>query len=302
VPVTTKKQFAQMSAAGGHFFVSEEWKWGCYVNTTILKGFYLFWGDFMAMLELDGVSSYFSVMGEGTPIVFIHPPLLTSEYFRYQSAELSHTYKVITFDIRGHGRSQYSPKPITYHLITEDITRLLDHLGIKKAFLCGYSSGASLVLEFMINYPDRALGAILVSGMSESSDFYLCQRISLAVKLAKPATFSLLAKAITYGNADSNETFKTLYDASVKGDIRNIKQYFQYSLNYDCTDQLEHIKQPILLVYGKKDKSFHRYANLLKDKLPCSELNFIDNVKHQIPTKASAELNRLIAHFVEKQI
>jgi pimeloyl-ACP methyl ester carboxylesterase len=254
----------------------------------------------MAMLELDGVSLYFSVKGEGKPIVFIHPPLLTSENFRYQSAELSNAYKVITFDIRGHGRSQYSPNPITYHLITEDITQLLDHLGIKKAFLCGYSTGSSLALEFMLNYPDRALGAILVSGMSESSDFYLRQRISLAVKLAKPATFPILAKAITYGNADSNETFKTLYDAAVEGDVRNIKQYYQYSLNYYCTDQLEHIKHPILLVYGKKDKSFYRYAHLLKGKLPCSKLNFIDNEKHQIPTKAASELNPLISHFVEE--
>ncbi|MFS0777931.1 alpha/beta hydrolase [Neobacillus sp. 3P2-tot-E-2] len=253
----------------------------------------------MAMLELDGVSLYFSVKGEGTPIVFIHPPLLTNENFRYQRAVLSHAYKVITFDIRGHGRSQYSPRPITYHLITEDITRLLDHLGINKAFLCGYSTGSSLALEFLLNYPDRALGAILVSGMSESSDFYLRQRISLAVKLAMPTAFPILAKAITYGNADSNETFKTLYDAAVKGDIRNIKEYFQYSLNYNCTDQLKHINYPILLVYGKKDKSFYRYASLLKEKLPCSDLNFIDNEKHQIPTKASAELNRLIAHFVE---
>lgn len=256
----------------------------------------------MPMLDVKGDSLYYNVKGNGTPIVFIHPPLLTCENFIYQMEELSQYFKVISFDIRGHGRSQYSPKPITYHLITEDITRLLDHLAIKKAFLCGYSTGASLALEFMLNYPERALGSILISGMSESSDFYLRQRISLVVKLAKRATFPILAKAITYGNANSNETFKTLYDAAVKGDVRNIKEYYQYSLNYDCTDQLEDIKHPILLVYGKKDKSFHRYANLLKDKLPCSELTFIDNVKHQIPTKASAELNRLIAHFVEEQI
>lgn len=256
----------------------------------------------MAMLELGGVNLYYAVQGEGTPIVFIHPPLLTSENFRYQSAELFHGYKIITFDIRGHGRSQYSPKPITYHLITEDITRILDHLGIKKVFLCGYSTGASIALQFMLSYPERALGAILVSGMSESSDLYLRQRISLAVKLSKPATFPILAKAITYGNADSNDTFKTLYNAAIKGDVRNIKQYYQYSLNYNCTGQLAHIKHPIILVYGMKDKSFHRYANLLKEKLPCSVLNFIDNEKHQIPTKASVELNRLIAYFVEGHI
>jgi pimeloyl-ACP methyl ester carboxylesterase len=252
----------------------------------------------MPMMDGKGVSLYYQVKGNGTPIVFIHPPLLTSENFRYQMDELSHDFKVISFDIRGHGRSQYSIKPITYTLIIEDIKHLLDHLEIEKAYLCGYSTGASIALEFMLTYSDRSFGSILVSGMSEVSDYYLRKRISLAVKLANPRTFSFLAQAITWGNSDTKETFRKLYNEAVKGDARNINQYYQYSLKYNCTNQLENIDLPILMVYGKKDKSFHRYANLLKEKLPDSDLKFIDKEKHQIPTKAAGELNHLIIDFV----
>ncbi|MDQ1003128.1 pimeloyl-ACP methyl ester carboxylesterase [Neobacillus niacini] len=252
----------------------------------------------MPMLDLKGVSLYYNVKGNGLPIVFIHPPLLTCENFRYQMEELSQYFKVISFDIRGHGRSQYSLKPITYHLIAEDITHLLDYLGIEKAFLCGYSTGSSVALEFMLTYPDRAFGSILVSGMSEASDFYNRKRISLSIKLANPATFSILAKAITIGNADSMETFKTLYWAAEKGDVKNINQYFQYSLEYNCTEQLENIELPVLLIYGEKDKSFHQYAKLLHEKLRYNELKFLSNEKHQIPTKATPQLNQLIIDFV----
>jgi pimeloyl-ACP methyl ester carboxylesterase len=253
----------------------------------------------MPMLDVKGVSLYYNVKGNGTPIIFIHPPLLTSGNFRYQMEELSQDFKVITFDIRGHGRSLYSNQPITYPLIVEDIKQLLEHLGIEKAFLCGYSTGASIALEFMLTYSDRALGSILVSGMSEASDFYLRNRISIAIKLAKPRTLSFLAYAITYGNSDTKETFRRLYNEAVKGNARNINQYYQYSLKYNCTNQLENIALPILMVYGKKDKSFHRYANLLKEKLPDSDLKFIDKEKHQIPTKAAGELNHLIIDFVK---
>jgi pimeloyl-ACP methyl ester carboxylesterase len=253
----------------------------------------------MAMLELDGVSMYFSIKGEGIPIVFIHPPLLTSENFRYQMVELSQAFKVITFDLRGHGRSQYSPKPFTYPLIVEDIKQLLNHLGIDKAYLCGYSTGASIALEFMLTYSHRAFGGILVSGMSEASDLYLRQRISLAARLANPRTLSFLAYSITWGNSDTKETFKKLYNEAVKGDARNINQYYQYSLEYNCTNQLEQINLPNLLVYGKKDKSFHQYANLLHKKLPSNELKFLSKEKHQIPTKAAGELNQLITDFVQ---
>ena len=252
----------------------------------------------MPMPDVKGVSLYYIVKGNGTPIVFIHPPLLTSENFRYQMVELSQDFKVITFDIRGHGRSLYSNQPITYPLIVEDMKHLLDHLGIEKAFLCGYSTGASIALQFMLIYSDRVLGSILVSGMSEVSDLYLRKRISLAVKLANPRTFSFLAYAITYGNSETKETLEKLYREALKGDVRNINQYYQYSLAYNCTNQLENIKVPILLVYDKKDKSFHRYAYLLQEKLPSNELKFLSKEKHQIPTKAAQKLNQLMIDFV----
>ncbi|MFP7296594.1 alpha/beta fold hydrolase [Neobacillus niacini] len=253
----------------------------------------------MPYLDEKGVSLYYQVKGNGMPIVFIHPPLLTSENFTYQMEGLSQNFKVITFDIRGHGRSQYSNQPITYEFIVEDIKRLLDHLSIEKAFLCGYSTGASIALEFMLTNSELALGSIIVSGMSEASDFYLRNRISLAVKLAIPRTFSFLAYAITWGNSDSKDTFYKLYNESVKGDVRNIQQYYQYSLNYNCTSQLQNIELPILLVYGKKDKSFYRYANLLSTQLPRNEVKFLSKEKHQIPTKAAGKLNKLIQDFVQ---
>lgn len=253
----------------------------------------------MPMLDANDVSLFYTVKGEGPPIVFIHPPLLTSANFMYQINELSQKFKVITFDIRGHGRSPYSNQAITYPLIVEDIRELLDHLGIKKAFISGYSTGGSILLEFLLTHGDRSLGGIVISGMSEVNDLYLRQRISLGVRLAKARTLPLLTLAITWGNSDTQETFRKMYKEALKGDARNIKQYYDYSLQYNCTNQLENIDLPILLVFGTKDKSFHQYANLLQERLPNSDLKFIKKEKHQLPTKAATELNQMITQFIE---
>lgn len=110
------------------------------------------------MLDVDGSSLYYTVKGKGVPIVFIHPPVLTCVNFEYQIEELSKEFKVIAFDIRGHGRSQDSRQPITYPLIVEDIRRLLNHLEVKKACICGYSTGSSVALEFLLTFAESALG------------------------------------------------------------------------------------------------------------------------------------------------
>lgn len=107
-------------------------------------------------------------------IVFIHPPLVTSLIFIYQIEKLCKKFTIIIFDIRGHGRSQYSSQAVTYPLIVEDIRHLLNHFEIKKAFICGYSVGGSIVLEFLLN-SNMALGGNVISGMSEVKDWYLKQ-------------------------------------------------------------------------------------------------------------------------------
>ncbi|MBS4189520.1 alpha/beta hydrolase [Bacillus sp. FJAT-49705] len=250
----------------------------------------------MPLLNVNGSSLYYNVQGKGTPIVFIHPPLLTSINFLYQMEDLSQHFQVITFDIRGHGKSQYSKRPITYKLVVEDIKQLLDHLEIKKAYICGYSTGGSIVLEFLLTFPDSALGGIIISGMSYVNDDSLRKKISLGVKLANAGAKKVLTWAISFGNANKIELFKKMVADARLSDLRNIEQYYRYSLLYDCNDQLNNIDHPILLVYGMKDKSFHQYAKLLNEKLPNNELKFT-NTKHQIPTKAAYELNKMIKQF-----
>jgi pimeloyl-ACP methyl ester carboxylesterase len=255
----------------------------------------------MPMLNVDGVSIYYQVIGEDVPIVFIHPPLITSTIFTYQVAELSKHFKMITFDIRGHGKSHYSNQAVTYPLIADDIHQLLDHLGIKKSYICGYSTGGSVVLEFLLKYPQQALGGIIISGMSEITDWYQKRRISIGRALSKSSTLNLLSFAISFGNANKKEVFQQLHTEALKGHAKNIEQYFQYSLDYNCTDQLNKIHHPILLIYGGKDKAFHRYARILHKKLPCNEFKMLENEKHQIPTKASVELNKSILQFIKNR-
>lgn len=250
------------------------------------------------ILPTVGNGLYFSVRGGGTPIMFVHPPLLTSANFTYQVDGLSEEYKVITFDIRGHGRSPASQQPLSYQLIADDMALLLDHLDIEQTFLCGYSTGGSIVLEFLLRHANRAQGGIIVSGMSEVKDRYNKNRISIARALTKTGGLPILGLSVSWSNSNSFKNFKNIFRETLKGDSKNIEQYYQASIEYNCTNQLETIEKPVLLVYGEGDKHFHTYAKLLHEKLPDNELKLIDE-KHRIPTKAAKELNQFIREFIE---
>ena len=71
-------------------------------------------------------------------------------------AALSQKYRVIAPDVRGHGLSDkpHVAQAYGYASMGADVTRLMDHLGIERALLMGYSMGASIAIELMLSRPE----------------------------------------------------------------------------------------------------------------------------------------------------
>lgn len=254
----------------------------------------------MPQRTINGYSMHYTDNGAGTTVLFIHPPVLTSSNFQYQIPSLSASFRTISFDIRGHGQSEPSRQEITYPLIVEDIKELMNQLNIEKVFLCGYSTGGSVSLEFLLTYPERAHGAIVIGGMSEVHDKKLRNMILLGNLFSKIGAVGTLALSLAWSQSNIRlSLFRSLFKDSKRANSKNAEQYYRYSLHYNCTANLNTIHQPILLVYGEKDKLFHSYAQLLHQLLPINKLVFIKNTKHQIPTKAAKKLNKLIHEFIQ---
>jgi pimeloyl-ACP methyl ester carboxylesterase len=255
----------------------------------------------MPIAEINGTKMHYNTMGSGLPIIFIHPPLLESNNFMYQKEQLSDKYQIITFDIRGHGLSQYSKRPITYQLLAQDIIKLLEFLKIKKAYICGYSTGGSIALETMLTFPDQFYGGILISAISEVSDPALKRTFRISLYATSFHAKSLMTAGIAWSNADSPGTFYKLFSASMRGDIHSYKQYYKFGMTYNCTKRLKEIKAPMLLLYGEKDTGFFKYAKILKDQLLNSTFYFIKNAKHQLPTRWAGSMNAQVRQWIESQ-
>lgn len=103
---------------------------------------------------------FYEVSGSGEAVVFIHAFSVDRRMWAPQIAEFEGHFRVIRYDLRGHGRSVAPTGPYTGY---DDLRVLLDTLGVARATLVGVSAGAELAINFAIAYPDRVARLVLAA-------------------------------------------------------------------------------------------------------------------------------------------
>ena len=105
--------------------------------------------------DLNGLHMYYETHGSGRPLVLLHGGLGSGEMFGPVLPRLAEHHQVIAPDLQGHGRTADIDRPIDMAVMADDIAALIDHLGLDKPDVVGYSLGGGVALFTAINHPDR---------------------------------------------------------------------------------------------------------------------------------------------------
>ncbi|MFX1327672.1 MAG: alpha/beta fold hydrolase [Promethearchaeota archaeon] len=117
----------------------------------------------MSLAFVNGINISYEVKGEGFPVIFIHGFGSKQEIWKPQIKELNKNYKIITFDLRGTGRSDRPNFPYSMKLFADDLKGLMDFLQIKKTHVIGRSFGGMIAQHFALSYPKRLDKLILIA-------------------------------------------------------------------------------------------------------------------------------------------
>lgn len=120
--------------------------------------------------SFDGTPIYYEVRGEGEPLVLVYGIACIMNHWHHQIEYFSRNYKVITFDLRGHQKS--NPIADMNHLsmdhLGQDVIGLLAHLKVKSAHFAGHSFGAPLILNIHKLKPDLFKSMIFINGFARN--------------------------------------------------------------------------------------------------------------------------------------
>jgi 3-oxoadipate enol-lactonase len=267
----------------------------------------------------NGVVTFYEDAGDGPVVVLIHGYGADLRLWDAQVEPLREAgFRVIRFDVRGHGRSMIAPDGYTFENYAADLRDLLDRLNIERpateslevgaVHLAGLSMGGGIALQFALDYPDRVLSLTLVDpalpGFTYGDETTThIQRFMDAVRSHGPRDAVdqvWLEHPFFDGVRRAPAQFAAVRDILLDfqaPDMRDGARPAEY--RPDIAGRLGEISAPTLVIAGENDVAdFRLIADVLAENIRGARLTIIPDCWHLPPVEKPEEFNRILVSFL----
>ena len=250
----------------------------------------------MPTLNRDGVDIYYEVHGSGPVILLSHGYSSTSAMWRGQVSPLSKTHTLVTWDMRGHGQSDYPEDQSQYseeHTVA-DMAAILDAVGAREAIIGGLSLGGYMSLAFHLAHPNRTRALLIIDTgpgfkKDEPRDAWNANAERTAQNYAKDGLGPLegaTAERRTARHRNARGLELAARGMLTQRDARVI-------------NSLPDIKVPSLVIVGADDTNFLAAADYMAKKIPNAEKVVIPGAGHAANIDKPKTFNKAVTDFLK---
>jgi pimeloyl-ACP methyl ester carboxylesterase len=237
--------------------------------------------------DSNGLRIRYVEAGKGVPVVLVHG------YTRYLEsnwiapgvfADLSKDHRVIAYDMPGHGKSEKAYEPSAYRDMATDPIRLMDHLGIKRAHLLGYSMGGGVVAKAAVTHPERVITVIL-GGHSgyrewEPEDEKFYEDSARELETDVPFRSLVSSPGLTGSKPSEEQIYALSATLAAENDVKALAALRRGGVKglYNTRAEAASIRVPLLMIYGTLDSVAS--GKEMQAILPSARLVTIEGATH----------------------
>jgi pimeloyl-ACP methyl ester carboxylesterase len=249
----------------------------------------------MPYLDRSGVQIYYEDQGSGPPILLSHGYSATLRMWDAQVAALSDRYRVIRWDMRGHGASDSPDDAAAYsrEATVADMAALLGACRVERAVIGGLSLGGYMSLAFYMAHPDRVRALMLFdTGPGYKKPEARAEWNRLAEGYAVALETQGLG-ALGYGAEVSVATHR-----SAQG-LAHAARGILAQRDAQVIESLARIAVPTLLVVGSEDKPFLGATEYMAAKIPGARKVIVAGAGHAANLEEPEAFNAAVASFLD---
>src|SRR5687767_4605080 len=239
-------------------------------------------------------------------VVLAHSLGVTHRLWDATAAELRDRFRVLRYDVRGHGASAVPAGPYTVEQMAGDVRELLDRLGIETAHVVGMSMGGLIAMAFALAAPARTRSLVLCDttacygpGVTPMWDDRI--RVAETEGMTDELVERTMAIWFTAGfrerHADIVDSVRAMLKAT---DPRGYAASIRAIGWVDLRDRIRAIVAPTLVVVGEKDPGTPvTMARDIHERIAGSRLVVLQGAMHCAPVEACGQFNRVVRDFLE---
>ena len=254
----------------------------------------------MPTIETNGVTLFYKVIGNGLPLVFTHGAGWDHTQWQPQIAHFANRFRVIVWDVRGHGQSTLPDGPVDSTDFSRDLVGLLDALDIRQAILVGLSMGGHISLQTAIEYPDR-VAALVLMGTPCTNRFNWRERLLVPINRwsARLIPMALMAR----WTGQSMAKYSTAAGQSIDQAMRQIPYERWQRIWYAVTSMesrsgLSQISCPTLILEGADDWLVQHQQAYLASHIPNATHHVVQGAFHAMNWDNPEDVHRYMDEFV----
>jgi len=251
----------------------------------------------------NGIEIYYEEHGSGQPLVLTHGIGGSADNWAPVLPDLAGRYRVITWDVRGFGRSDKPPGPYSAELWARDLAGLLDALAVERAYLVGHSMGGVIAQRFALDFPERLAALILASTSSQVNERAMAHWMGQADAIERDGFGAWVAAQ----QAGYTEEFLRAHPDQLENDRRRVElnDSSAYAAGaravaaYNFTSELKQITAPTLILQGLTDPQTPPGGSVIINRhIPGSRLVMLEGTGHGIYTEHPEKFVHLLTEFL----
>lgn len=261
----------------------------------------------------DNVKIYYEDKGEGKPIVFIHGWSCSRRHFEKQRKELQKYYRVISYDLRGHGDSNRVEHGLTMKQFAKDLKELVEYLELEDVSFVGWSMGTHIIWEYVKNYGCDNVSKLCFIDMTPKLITDDEWKFGLFSDFGHEENLKTLASICADWNKHADSFTPAMFAKSfddpklltwVKKEAKKNTPHVMSSMwiamaIQDYREILPQISVPCLITYGADSFYCKENSEYLLSKIKQAKLVRFENCGHALHLENHEKFNKELLEFMQ---
>ena len=227
-----------------------------------------------------------------------------------QIAAFSPRFHAAAWDARGYGDSDDYEGPLNFHDYADDVVRVLDHFGVRKAHVVGLSMGGRIAMDFAARHAERLKTLVLCDthkGFAlmpeDRKAAFIASRKAPLLAGKEPKDIAGPVARTLVGPKASEEAYERLVDSMCRLHKESYIKSIEASVRMDPRSDLANIKVPTLVIAGADDRlTPPDVARELASEIPGAELVIVPDAGHLVNIEQPEPFNAALLAFLGRHV